>query len=89
MDKFGQFLAELSAHNYYIFSFQDNNLCKFQWIFTQLHMRIDTVEIWFGIAIFDRDISQWQDNGVCVGGGGYYCFTFLFYIWLVFSASRF
>ena len=61
--KFRQFLTELSARNTSIFSFQDNNLSKSQWIFTQLDMCID-VEIWFGIAvgcissIFNRVISS-------------------------------
>ena len=50
----GQILSiftELSAHNTSIFSFQDNNLSKSQWIHTKLDMRTDIVEIWFGIAI--------------------------------------
>ena len=32
------------------FSFPDDNLSKYQWIFTKLGMCIDIVEIWFGIA---------------------------------------
>ena len=45
-----------------VFSLQDDNLNKYQWIFTKLVMWIDIVEIWFGIAngqilsIFDRVI---------------------------------
>ena len=31
-------------------SFPDDNLSKHQWIFTELGMCIDIVEIWFGIA---------------------------------------
>ena len=33
-----------------VFSFPDDNLSKYQWIFTKLGMCIDIVEIWFGIA---------------------------------------
>ena len=31
-----------------IFSFRDNNLGKYQWIFTKLGMCIDILAIWFG-----------------------------------------
>ena len=50
MGKFCQFFTELSARDMPIFSFQDDNLSKHQWIFTKLGMCIDIVEIWFGIA---------------------------------------
>ena len=52
MGKFRQFLKELSAHDTPIFSFQDNNCSKCQWIFTKLvmFMCIYIVEICFGIA---------------------------------------
>ena len=33
-----------------VFYFPEDNLRKYQWIFTKLDMCIDTVEIWFGIA---------------------------------------
>ena len=33
-----------------VFSFLDDNLSKYQWIFTKLDMCIDIVEICFGIA---------------------------------------
>ena len=39
-----------------LISFSDDNLSKHQWIFTKLGMRIDIVEIWFGIA--NGQISQ-------------------------------
>ena len=42
------------CHNYVypsIFSFPDDNLSIYFWIFTKLNMCIDIVEIWFGIAI--------------------------------------
>ena len=51
MDKFCQFLTELTASDTSILSFQNSSLSKSQWIFTQLGMCIDAVEIWFGIAI--------------------------------------
>ena len=35
-----------------VFSFPNDNLSKFQWIFVKLGMYIDVVEIWFGIANF-------------------------------------
>ena len=45
-----------------VFSFPDDNLGKYQWIFTKLGVFINIVKIWFGIAdgqilsIFDRVI---------------------------------
>ena len=33
-----------------VFLFPDDNLSKCQWIFTKLGVRIDIVEIWFGIV---------------------------------------
>ena len=33
-----------------VFSFPDEDLGKYQWIFAKLGMCIDIVEIWFGIA---------------------------------------
>ena len=62
-------LTELSACNTSAFHFQDNNFSKSQWIFTKFDICIDIVEICFGIvhwqilAIFDRVISPWHDNG--------------------------
>ena len=50
MGKFHPFLTELSAHNTSGFYFQDNNLSKLQWIFTNFDMYIYIVEICFGIA---------------------------------------
>ena len=60
MGKFRLFLTVLSAHNTSVFYIKDNNLSKFQWIFTRFDMCIYIVEICFGIAhwqissIFDR-----------------------------------
>ena len=60
MGKFCQILIELSACDTSIFLFPDDNLSKYQWLFTKLGMCIDIVEIWFGIAneqissIFDK-----------------------------------
>ena len=48
--RFVQFLTELSAHDTSVFSFRDDNFSKYQWIFTQLGMSIDSVEICLGIA---------------------------------------
>ena len=45
------------------FSFPDDNLSKHQWIFTKLDMRIDIVEIWFGIA--NGQISSIFDRVIC------------------------
>ena len=50
MAKFWQCLTELSAHDTSVFSFPDDNLSKYQRIFTKLGMCIDTVEICSGIA---------------------------------------
>ena len=40
----------LSMSYIHIFFFPDDNLSRYQWIFTKLHVCIDTVEICFGIA---------------------------------------
>ena len=48
--KFRQFLTELPALNMSEYKFLDDNLSKFQQIFTKLGMCIDIVEISFGIA---------------------------------------
>ena len=44
-------------------SFPDDNLSKYQWIFTKLGMCIDIVEIWFGIA--NGQISSNFYGGIC------------------------
>ena len=47
-----------------IFSFMDDSLSKFQWIFTKLGMPIDIVKVWFGVvdgqisSIFDSCLSE-------------------------------
>ena len=33
-----------------VFSFPDDNLSKYQWLFAKLGMRIDIAGVWFGIA---------------------------------------
>ena len=48
--KFHEFLTELFAWDMSIFSFQDDNFIKYQWIFTKLGVCIDIVDICFGIA---------------------------------------
>ena len=45
------------------FSFPDDNLSKYQWIFSKLGMCIDIVEIWFGIA--NGQISSVFDGVTC------------------------
>ena len=50
MGKFHKYLIDLSAHHMSIFSFPENNLSKYQSIFTKLGMCIGIVEVWFGIA---------------------------------------
>ena len=48
MGKFCQFLTELSTCNMSGFSFPDDNLSKYKWIFSKLGVCINE-EIWFGI----------------------------------------
>ena len=58
------------------FSFPDDNLSQYQWIFTKLGMCIDIVEIWFGIANWQiSSISELSARHTIVAG--YYRFTFL------------
>ena len=63
MDKFCEYLTELSAQDASVFSFLDDNLSKYQCIFTKLSVHIDTVEICFGIAYWQ--ISSIFDRVVC------------------------
>ena len=63
MDKFRQFLTELSARGTPIFSFPDDTLSKHRWIFTKLGMCIDIVQIWLGIAI--GQILSFFDGVIC------------------------
>ena len=55
MGKFIQILTELTARDMPMFSFPDDNLSKYKWIFTKLGMCIDIVEIW--IRIVNQQIS--------------------------------
>ena len=50
----------LSIVHLSIFLFPDDNLSKYQWIFTKFGMCIYIVEIWFGIA--DGQISSNFDS---------------------------
>ena len=61
--KFHQIFTELSARDTPKFSFPDNNVSKNKWIFTNLGMFIDFVEIWFGIA--NGQISSNFDRVIC------------------------
>ena len=49
-------IFELSACDTSVFSFPNDNLNKYQWIFTKLGVCIDIVETWFGIV--DEKISS-------------------------------
>ena len=53
---FCQFLTEYPAQDTSDFSFPDDNLSEYQWIFTKLSLCIDIVKIWFGVA--NRQISS-------------------------------
>ena len=46
-----------------VFSFADDNLSKFQWIFAKLGMCIDIVDVWFWIA--NGQISSIFDSVIC------------------------
>ena len=65
MGKFCQFLTELSACDWSIFSFPDDSFSKYQWIFIKLSVCFDIVKICFGIA--DRKISSIFDRVMCLG----------------------
>ena len=78
MGKFRQFFTELSAHHMSIFLFLNNNLSKYQWIFTKLVVCIDIMEIWFWIA--NAQILSSFNRVICLQHdiGGFFHFTFLF-----------
>ena len=65
----GLLFKELSAHDMSIILLPDDNLSKYQWIFTKLAMCINIAQICFGKAngqiksIVVRVISQGQDSG--------------------------
>ena len=63
MGKFCQFLTELSAQDMSVFSFLDDNISEYQWIFTKLGMcivlilRRSALRLLIGkSSIFDRVI---------------------------------
>ena len=80
MDKFHQFLTELTGHHTSVFSFQDNNLSKSQQIFTKLDICIDIVEIlfWITIGYISSILEKLSPHDTIIAG--YYHFTFLFSI---------
>ena len=78
MGKFCQFLTQLSACDMSVFSFLDDNLSKFQWIFTKFDMCIDIVDIWFGIAHWQILSIFEQLSARNIIKAGYYRFMFLF-----------
>ena len=63
MGKFRQFLIELCACDKSVFSFPDDNLNKYQWIFTKFGTCIDIVEICF--AIGNGQISSICGGVIC------------------------
>ena len=48
---------------YPYFLFPNDNLSKYQWIFTKFGLNIDIVKIWFGN--FNRQISLFFDRFIC------------------------
>ena len=64
-----------SAVHLFLFSFLDDNLSKYQWIFTKLGICTDIVKILFGIANF---VNFWQLSAHHMIVAVYYCFVFLF-----------
>ena len=62
MGEIHQFLTELSARDTSVFL--DDNLSKYQWIFTKIHICIAIMEIWFGIT--NRQISSIFDRVTCL-----------------------
>ena len=82
MRKFCQFLTDLSVRDTSIFSFPDDNLSKYQWIFTKLaiYMCIDIVEICFGIA--NGQISSFFDRITCPRYDSSWVLSFHIFIYL-------
>ena len=79
MGEFRLFLTELYAGNTSLFYFQDNNLSKSWWIFFKCDVRIDIMEVCFGIA--HRQICRFltelsAHDRIMVG---YYCSIFYYY----------
>ena len=58
MGKVCQFLTELSACYRSVFSFPDDNLSTYQWIYTKLGVYNDIVEICFGIGKFCQLLTE-------------------------------
>ena len=79
MGKFCQFLAEVFACCPFVFLFPEDNLYKYQWIFTKLGKCSDIVVIWFGLLMgkFCQFLTELSARHIIVAG--YYRFTFLFY----------
>ena len=64
-----------------ILSFLDNNLSKYPWIFINLGICIDIVEIWFEIAVIEwpKFVCFRQLSAHHMIVAGYYCFTFFYF----------
>ena len=77
MGKFHQFLKELPAHHMLVFWFLDDNLSKYQWIFTKFGMRIDIVKSGLGLLMgkFCQLLTELSAQHTLVVG--YYHFRFL------------
>ena len=76
MGKFCLFLTELSARDMSGFHFRTIT-SKCQWIFTKLAICLDTVEIYFGIAIA-QILSIFDSYLPAVNSGG----VLLFYVFI-------
>ena len=83
-------MSVLSGRDMFIFSFQDDNLSKYQQIFTKFGVCIDIVEIWFGnangqiVSIFNRGIGPRYDNSCIFIVSCFFCFFLLLFFFLFF-----
>ena len=80
MGKFRQFVTELSARHMSAFSFPDDNLRKYHWIFIKLGMCISIVEIWCGITNGQITSTLAESSAHHTIMAGYYLFFFLLQI---------
>ena len=79
MGKCHQISTEISARYMPVFPFSDENLIKYQSIFTKLPMCIDIVEIWFGLLMvkFRQFLTKLSARHMIMVG--YYHYTFFFF----------
>ena len=71
MGKFRKFLSELPACDRSLFSFPDDNFCKYQRIFTKLNVCIDIMEF-----CFDRQVLSVFDRVICPDMSFFFFFIF-------------